>query len=133
MYSILSIGTAVSLGNPVRPQPDLNTQYDTFGRQTDRMNTGVGSEFHPIGFHTQQCDVVVVGCRAIPLVLDHPQHFEVYVFRFLCIAAIVLQKSHADVFSFESMFEIVRNIIVIFYIKQRLYYILCRLDGNMDE
>lgn len=102
------------LGNPARPQSDLNSEYDTFGWQTDRMNTGVGSEFHPIGIHTQQCDVVVVRRRAIPLVLDHPQYFEVDVFRFFVITAIVFQKSHAYVFRVESMFEMVRNIIVIF-------------------
>jgi len=88
------------------------------------MDTGVGSEFNPIGVHTQQCDVVIVRRRAIPLVLDHPQHFVVDVFRFFCIAAIVFQKSHADVFRIKSMFEIVRNIMGFFYIlcmKKRLY------------
>lgn len=107
MYNIiiLRIGTAVSLWvaqSDHDPISVLNTAV-TFGRQTDRMNTGVGSEFHSIGFHTQQCDVVVVRRRAIPLVLDHLQHFEVDVFRFFCIATIVFQKSHADVFRFESI------------------------------
>lgn len=76
------------------------------------MDTGVGSEFHSIGVHTQQCDVVVVRRRAISLVLYHPQYFEVDVFRFFCVAAIVFQKSHAYVFRFESIFEIVQNIMV---------------------
>lgn len=95
------------------PKPTAaRSEYVTFDWQTDRVDTGVGSEFNPIGVHPQQCDVVVVRSRAVTLVLDHSQHFEVDVFGFLCIATIVFQKSYADIFRFESVFKIVRNVLV---------------------
>lgn len=67
------------------------------------MDTRVGSEFHAFRVQPQERDVVVVGIRAVPLVFDHSQHFEVHVFRLLRVAAIVFQEPNADVLAFESV------------------------------
>lgn len=70
------------------------------------MDTGVGSEFHTVSVQSQESDIVVVGSRTVTLVFDHSQHFVIHVFRFIVVAAVVFQKTNADIFSFESILNL---------------------------
>lgn len=70
----------------------------TFHRQANRMDASVGTEFHAFGVHAQQRDIVVVRRRAVSLVLDHSQHFQIDVFGLVAGAAVVFQQSDPDVF-----------------------------------
>lgn len=65
------------------------------------MDAGVRAEFHAFGVHAQQRDIVVVRRRAVPLMLDHPQHLQIDVFGLVVGAPVVFQQSDADVFPFE--------------------------------
>lgn len=96
--------TSLFLRSPTGDDALVTGETLAFDWQTDRVDTGVGSEFNPIGVHPQQCDVVVIRSRTVTLVLDHSQHFEVDVFCFLCIATVVFQKSYADIFRFEPVY-----------------------------